>query len=202
MNGSGLEFHGRADALVERAAPIPAEGDGGHFFMAGMFVVECYGADGTLRWKDTARNGCTSVGLDYLLNTAWRGGTAITTWFLGLVDNAGWTGYNLADTMASHSSPNAWAENTDYSNADRPAWGPGAPASNAIVNAATVDFQMTPSSTKTIKGLFCVSSNTKGGTTGTLWATASFTGGTQSVNNGDTLKVSYTVSAANSPLNT
>jgi hypothetical protein len=47
-----------------------------------------------------------------------------------------------------------------------------------------------------------VSNNTVGGTTGTLFSTASFAGGTQTVNNGDTLKVTYTISAANSASNT
>jgi hypothetical protein len=133
----------------------------------------------------------------------FRGGTAITTWYIGLVDNAGWTGYNLTDTISSHSSPNTWAENTDYSNANRPTWSPGAPSGNAISNGTTVDFNMNPASgTRTIKGLFLVSNNTVGGTTGTLFSTASFAGGTQTVNNGDTLKVTYTISAANSASNT
>ena len=64
-----------------------------------------------------------------------------------------------------------------------------------MTNATTADFNMTPGSAVTIKGLFLCSDNTKGGTTGTLFATAAFTGGNQTVNNGDTLKVTYTVSA-------
>jgi hypothetical protein len=47
----------------------------------------------------------------------------------------------------------------------------------------------------TVKGLFLISDSTKGGTTGTLFSTAAFTGGTQAVNSGDTLKVTYTVAA-------
>jgi hypothetical protein len=211
MHETGMAVGDRADAFVERAdGTIHLDGmqvdlSAWQFLelmTGGTFHVACYDADGNLRWTDRAKNGVTSTGLDYVLNTCFRGGTAITTWYLGLVDNAGWTGYNLTDTMSSHSAPNTWAENTDFSNATRPQWSPGAPSGNAISNGTTVDFTMNPASgTRTIKGLFCVSNNTIGGTTGTLFSTASFAGGTQTVNNGDTLKVTYTISAANSASN-
>jgi hypothetical protein len=211
MHETGMRVEDRADAFVERAdgtIDLPgmqvdlAAWKFLELMVGGTFVVECYDADGRLRWRDTAKNGVTSVGLDYVLNTCFRGTTPITTWYLGLVDNAGWTGYNLTDTMASHSAPNTWAENTDYSNGSRPQWSPGAPSGNAISNGTTADFTMNPSSgTRTIKGLLCVSNNTVGGTSGTLFSTASFSGGTQTVNNGDTLKVTYTMSAANSASN-
>jgi hypothetical protein len=187
MDETGLAVEDRADAFVERAdGTIDLQGikldlsalDFLNLAVGGTFHVECVRPRGNVRWRDKAKNGVTSAGLDYVLNTCFRGGTAVTTWYLGLVDNSGWTGYNLTDTMSSHSSPNTWAENTDYSNANRPTWSPGAPSGNAISNSTTVDFNMTPSSgSRTIKGLFCVSNNTVGGTTGTLFSTASFAAG-------------------------
>lgn len=175
-------------------------------FPGGMFYVENDGASGiTEPWKVPAKNGVTGLGLDYILNVAFRGVTPITNWFILLVDSAGWTGYNLADTMASHSSPNAWSENTNYSNTTRPAWSPGSPSANAIVNGTPATFAMTPGSSATIKGLALVggspgSADAPGGTGGTLFSTASFTA-SQLVNNGDNLKVTYTMSAANSSSN-
>lgn len=175
---------------------FPAESCGsGIEYRGNVFHVECYDPDGHLKWVDDAWNGVASVGLDITLNTLFRATTQPTAWYVGLVDNAGWTGYNAADTMASHSSPNAWAENTQYSNSTRPQWSPGAPSGNAIVNAATMNFAMT--ATATIHGLFVCTDNTVGGVTGTIFATASFVGGNQGVGPGDTLKVTYTVSAAN-----
>lgn len=209
---TGMSVEDRAEAFVERAngmidlPGVQLDLSALNFLnmaVGGTFNVECYDSDGNLRWRDRAKNGVTSAGLDYVLNTCFRSGTAVTSWFIGLVDNSGWTGYNLTDTMSSHSSPNTWAENTDFSNATRPQWSPGAPSGNAISNGTTVDFSMTPASgSRTIKGLFLVSNSTVGGTTGTLFSTASFAGGTQTVNNGDTLKVTYTISAANSASNT
>lgn len=209
---TGMSVEDRAEAFVERAdGSIDLPGmqinlsalNFLNLAVGGTFHVECWDKDGNLRWRDTAKNGVTSAGLDYVLNTCFRSGTAIGSWFIGLVDNSGWTGYNLTDTMASHSSPNTWAENTDYSNATRVAWSPGSPSGNAITNGTTADFTMNPASgSRTIKGLFLNSVSTIGGTTGTLFSTASFAGGTQLVNNGDTLKVTYTISAANSASNT
>jgi hypothetical protein len=45
-----------------------------------------------------------------------------------------------------------------------------------------------------LKGIFVTSSNTKNGTTGTLWSTAAFAS-TVDVSNGDSLKITYTVNA-------
>jgi hypothetical protein len=90
--------------------------------------------------------------------------------------------------MSSHAG---WAESADYDEATRPEWTAGTASGRAITNAVTVDF--TINATKTIKGLFITSNNTKSGSTGTLWSTAAF-GSTVSVADDDVLKVTYTVS--------
>ena len=71
-----------------------------------------------------------------------------------------------------------------------------AAASQGVTNGTTSDFTM--NATATIKGLFLNSDSTKSGTAGLLFSTAAFSGGNQSVNSGDTLKVTYTVSATSS----
>lgn len=133
-------------------------------------------------------NGIVDVGLNHILETQFNGGTQVTVWYIGLIDNAGFTALANADTMASHAG---WAESSAYDEATRPEWTAGAASGRAITNSTTVDF--TVNATATIKGLFITSNNTKGGTTGTLWSTAAF-GTTVAVNDGDTLKVTYTVS--------
>jgi hypothetical protein len=90
--------------------------------------------------------------------------------------------------MASHAG---WTESTDYDEVSRVTWNPDAAASRAVTNSTTVDFTM--NATKTIKGIFITSNNTKGGTTGTLWATAAFSSNASVVAT-DVLKVTYTVS--------
>lgn len=179
-----------ARAVVNRVL-IALLGGLGRFGLKGRFDVECYGPDGALKWRNTAFNAITNAGLDHTLNSELRNQTQVATWYMGLVDNAGFSAYAAADVMSSHAG---WAENQDYSQSTRPTWTPAAPSSQAVANSSTVDFSM--NATKTIRGLFITSANDKGGTTGTLFSEASFTGGNQAVNSGDTLKVTYTVSAS------
>lgn len=182
-DGVTIEFHGFEGGLTA----------GGHF------IVECFDKDGNLKWEDTAENAVTGVGLDYLLNISLGAGTQITTWYIGLVDNSGFTTLAAADTAASHGG---WTEaaSGNYSQTTRPSWTPSTSSGGAgsVANSSTVNFSMTNSSALTVKGLFLISDNTKGGTSGTLFSTAAFTGGTQATNSGDTLKITYTVSATSS----
>lgn len=158
--------------------------------LGGVFLVECYGADGRLKWTDTAKNGVTKVGIEHALNVVFRGSTPSTSWYMGLITYPLTGGLaDATDTMASHAG---WSENAAYAAANRPQWSPGAPSAQAIVNGTTVDFAI--NATGTIYGIFIVDNNTKSGTTGTLFSTADFTGGQQAVVNGDTLKVTYTLS--------
>lgn len=179
-DGVNVEFHGFT---------------GGTIGTGGYFVVECYDPDGNLKWEDIAENGVTDVGIASLLNVYLRNQTQIATWYIGLIDNAGFSTLDPTDTMSSHAG---WSEvaGANYSQSTRPTWSAGAPSGGAIVNASTVDFTMINGSPLTVKGLLLVSNNTKDGTSGVLFATAPFTGGTQAVTSGDTLKVTYTVSAA------
>lgn len=162
--------------------------------VGGFFVVECIGPDGQRKWIDAAKNGVTNAGIASLLNVYFGAATQITTWYIGLIDNAGFTGLNAADTMASHAG---WSEvgSGNTSNSTRPQWSPGAASGGSVVNGTTVNYSMINGSALTVYGVFLVSDSTKAGTTGTLFSTAAFSTGNQPVNNGDTLKITYTVSA-------
>lgn len=183
--GVAVEFHG---------FPSPA---GGGLNVGGHFVVECWDKDGNLKWEDTAENLVTTAGIASLLTVYFEAATQITAWYIGLVDNSGFTAFAAGDTMSSHAG---WSEvaGSNFSNASRPAWSPGSVSGGAIVNGTTTNYNMTNSGSLTVYGLFLVSDSTKAGTTGTLFSTAAFTGGTQAVSNGDTLKVTYTMSATSS----
>lgn len=154
----------------------------------GKFHIE-HIRDGNIIGTYDIPNGIVNGGKDSLLGVYFHSDTQITTWYISLVDNAGFSAFAAADTIASHAG---WAESTAYSEANRVSWGPGASSGQSITNASAITFTM--NATATIKGIFVVSNNTKGGTTGTLWSTAAFAS-TVSVNNGDLLKVTYTVSA-------
>ena len=156
----------------------------------GQFKIECYDKHGNLKWADTAFNAVTHQGCDHVLDTVLHNQTQSATWFIGLVNNTAWSAFADADTLASHAG---WTEDTSYTGT-RKEWTEGASSGQQITNGTTVDFAM--SGTTTIKGAFLC--DVTSGTAGKLFCTALFTGGDQGVGNGDTLKVTYTVSATSS----
>lgn len=144
--------------------------------------------DGNVIAEYAFPNGIVDVGMNALLGIMFNAVAQITAWYIGLIDNSGFTALANADTMASHAG---WNEFTTYSEVTRVEWVEGAAAARAISNPSPSVFNITGSGT--IKGIFVTSSNTKSGTTGTLWATAAFASNVAVVN-GDQLKVTYTVS--------
>jgi len=187
----GSRFHHRVYALARLAHWWHMLVDSG-YRRSGWFYVECLRPDGSLRWADWAKNGVTNAGLDSMNNIYFRGVTQISTWYLGLVDNSGFSTFASSDTMALHPG---WAEGAYISNATRPAWSPAASSGQTVVNSSPIAFNINANG-KTVKGLFLVSDSAISGTAGLLWATAAFSGGTQSCNSGDTLQATYSITGA------
>ena len=171
----------------------------------GRFVVEHF-RNGVKIGQYEFPNGITNEGKNKLLDVMFHGATAITTWWLGLIDNADYSALAAADVYAQTAGTNGWREFSDYTdpaNSDsastRPEWTEGAAASQAITNASPVVFDITD--TGTVKGLFLVGgianahNKSDHAAGGVLWATASFSTGNVPVNPSDQLKVTYTVSA-------
>ena len=156
--------------------------------MAGFYSVDHFDVDGNLKATYELPNGIVDVGMNHILDTQFHGSAAVSPWYISLVDNAAWSAFANADTMAAHAG---WAESVAYTEANRVEWTEGAAATRSITNAATVDFSI--NATVTFKGIFVTSDNTKSGTIGTLWSTAAFAS-TVSAVSGDTLKITYTVS--------
>ncbi|REJ65628.1 MAG: hypothetical protein DWQ31_16950 [Planctomycetota bacterium] len=191
--------------LVRRAASEPAH-PASQLDPRGHFRVE--------HWRGGKRineyqfpNGITDEGKDQLLNAQFDAATQVTTWYLGLIDDLNFTSLSSGDIYDDiNQAGNGWDEFTDYTDAGngdsaltRPAWTPDPAASQSITNGSPVVFDVTASGT--VKGVFVVGGGTAPETKGdhavgsTLWATALFGSGDVPVQNGDQLKVTYTVSA-------
>jgi hypothetical protein len=157
--------------------------------LKGVFSIECYDKEGNLKWEEVAKNAATDEGLNDVLNAYFHAGSQTSTWYIGLIK----TGNTLdaGDTLASHAGWTEAVVTTDYTG-NRHEWTEGAASGKSMTNGATVDFAMLTSITVT--GAFLASVAT--GTAGVLFCTALFTGGSQAVSIGDTLKLTYTVSAA------
>lgn len=157
--------------------------------LSGRFVIEHRDVNDKLKAVYDFPNGIVDEGLNKLLDVMFHGVSAIGTWYIGLVDNSGFSAFADADTLSSHAG---WTEFTSYTEANRVTWAEDAAASRSISNSTTADFSI--NATGNVKGIFVSSNNVKStGTTGTLWSTAAFSSVVATAN-GDTLKVTYTVS--------
>lgn len=170
-----------ARGMVERGRKVEDLGR-----LRGRFDVEIMHKDGSVE-KVAVENTIANVGKNKMLDVMFHADTQVATWYVGLVDNLGWTAFAATDTMGAHAG---WAEATQYNEATRPAWPEDAAASQSITN--TVVAQFTMNATKTIKGIFLTSDSAKSGTAGTLWCGTAFSS-TVSVVSGDVIKVTYTV---------
>lgn len=160
--------------------------------IGGRVHVEHVDKDGNVKGKYDITNGITNVGKNYALDAIFRGATdgpQKSPWYIGLIDNSGFTGVAATDTMASHAG---WNEFTTYSDTTRREWVENAAASQSISNTTASTFNINGSGT--VKGIFIADNSTKGGTTGTLWSTALFAANVAVVSS-DQLKITYTVNA-------
>ena len=152
--------------------------------VVGEYEVICRGVDGEIKWIERIKNTFVNSGLNYLLDSGFGG-----TEYLGLKGSGT---PNAADTMASHGT---WSEITAYTEGTRPTYSHASAASQAITNSASKAVYSI-NATTTIYGIFCTTNSTKGGTTGTLISATDFASA-KGADSGDSLEVTYTVTAAN-----
>jgi hypothetical protein len=164
----------------------------------GRYEIECVGADGKLKWRETIDNVVATVGKNLALDSFLAGSAyTVTGPFMGLISSVSYSAVSAGDTMASHAG---WSEAggttaPTYSGNRRTAvWSAAASGSKAL--SAALSFAIT--STGTVKGAFlCYGSgalNTKDNTAGVLWSAGTFSTGDKAVVNGDTLNVQYSTS--------
>ena len=161
--------------------------------LSSHWTVECVRA-GALVWLAEYDNLVVTAGRNKILDAVFKSGLATPTWYVGLVDGASTPTFAAADTMSSHAG---WTSNTAFSQTVRPTFVPGTVSAGALDNSAS-KASFTMNAGATIAGCFLVDSDTKTGTTGTLYAVGTFTGGSQAVVSLDVLNVtvSLTVAAA------
>lgn len=144
--------------------------------------------DGRIEEVPLSQNGITDSGYNDFLNVHFHDTTQRTAWYIGLISNSGFSVLANADTMSSHAG---WNESVAYTQTTRTQWSNNSAASKSITNTTTSDYNINADGT-VIKGIFVCSDNTKSGTAGQLWSTGLFSSD-QTLNNGDILKVTYTV---------
>ena len=153
----------------------------------GVFTFWHYDREGHLLECIKINNGIVNEGVAHAYDCVFHASAQITTWYIGLIDNSGYTALANTDTMASHAG---WNEFVNYSEATRVEWAEGATSNRTISSATPSDFSITGSGT--IRGGFLVSNSAKSGTTGVLWSTGIFSN-PPTVANGETLKITYSL---------
>jgi len=180
------------------ASVIRGGGIGEHAEAHGRYEIECIGADGKLKWRDTIENVVTTVGKNLALDTFLAGSAyTVTGPYMGLISSVSYSAVSASDTMASHAG---WLEAgganaPTYSGTRKTAaWSAAASGSKAL--SAALSFAITGSGT--VKGAFLVfgsgAVNTVASTAGTLWSAGTFSAGDKAVVNSDTLNVNYATS--------
>lgn len=182
MGKQVVPFQDHAELGLSIGAPL-----GSDLKFRGQWEFECRDKYGNLKWVEKVTNKIPTAGLNHILNTELKGGTPITSWFVGLKD----TGSVVAgDTMASHGG---WTEDATYSGS-RPALTLGSVASGSVDNSASkASFSIT--GTTTLYGAFICGAAS--GTSTTLLAAVDFAS-SRAVLNGDTVTVQYTITATSS----
>src|SRR4051812_27040599 len=82
-----------------------------------VYKFECFDSFGNLKWVEEVPNQVMTIGINDLLTQYFKGSSYTAAFFVGLVDNASFSAYVAADTMASHAG---WLESSAYSNGTRP----------------------------------------------------------------------------------
>ena len=164
--------------------------------LQGVYTADCYDAQGNLKWSDSIKNLTTNVGRKSLLDSyfANTGGGAVVMGLKG----TGTAAY--ADTQASHAT---WLE-VGATNAPTYSGTRKTPSFSASTNAnpsvlatsAAVVFSMTGSGTVAGAFINVGGSSTIDNTTGILFSAGDFTAGSKTVTSGDTINVTYTLSAS------
>jgi hypothetical protein len=155
------------------------------FKIAGFFTFECFDKDGNLKWSEKTDNLVVNVGLQKALDDTLLGGTQDSTWWLGLTDGS--ATFAAGDTMASHSG---WTEFDEYTG-NRKTYTATRSSQTVSNSASAASFAINASGT--VGGGFLNTDET--GTAGTLFSGSALSSD-RSVVSGDTVNLTYTVTAS------
>lgn len=153
------------------------------------------GPDGRWRrkckWVEEVQNLVTTEGKNDQLTQYFKGSSYTGAFYVGLINNAGFSALAVGDTAAQIGGSNGWAEATTYSESVRQTVTLGSASAGSIDNTASKAV-FSINGTVTIYGGFVATVSTKSGTTGKLYGEAAFSS-TRSVISGDTLTVTVTL---------
>lgn len=157
----------------------------------GIFTVQCFGADGNLKWEEQMPNLVVNQGLQDMNTQYFKGSSYVAAFYLGLVTGPGaGNTYAAGDTLALHTG---WTEFTDYAGSRKAvSFGTATTADPSVIsNSASPSAFSISGAGGTVAGAFLCT--VASGTSGVLFSVANFQSpGDRAVVSGDTLNVTYT----------
>lgn len=196
----------RANAQAGHAAAVGrSAGVAEAAHASGRYVVECVGADGTVKWRDEIQNLVTTEGKNAALTHLLKGSAYTASQTMGLIESTGYTAVAAGNTAANitaaggGSPANGWNEAQSSVCASRGTPSFGTAGSGQLATSAAVAFSIMGAG-GTMKGVFLLirsaagvaPSATVGNTSGAIYSAGLFSGGDRAVSAGDTINVSWT----------
>lgn len=188
---SDVRYSGKAGCGMSATASAKGQCLVGGPVMENHWVIEAHDKFGNLKWRDEFDNLVTNAGLNDLLDKYLKGSAYTAAFYVGLTD--GTPSFAAADTMASHGG---WTEVVAYDEAVRQTLTLGTVSSQSVDNSASKAVFTISTNTTTIGGAFVCTNSTKGGTDGTLYGGGALSAGNKVLDDGDTLSVTVTCTAA------
>lgn len=140
---------------------------------------------GKVLFVDEIENLVVNEGLNALLGSTLTGEAQVTSWYVFIT--SGSPTVAAGDTMGSHAG---WDEYVGVSDATRLVWPGSRDATAQATNPTAVQY--TFNATGTVAGAGLTSSVSLGGSGGTLYAAGAFSGGSKTLNSGDTIDITAT----------
>lgn len=173
--------------LVARTGTAERVGAGG------VYHVECFDADGNLKWEADMHNLVVNEGLQDMNTKYFTGSTYTAAFYIGLITGPGsGTTYAATDTLAAHAG---WTEFTNYGGSRKAVtFGAATSADPSVISntASPASFSITGAGGVVAGAFLC---NVASGTSGVLFSEADFQApGDRTVVSGDTLNVTYSFS--------
>lgn len=188
-----MEFAKISDTVTAGLVASRAGSEG--LGVGGVFTVECIGPDGQVKWSDKFHNLVVNQGLQDMNSKYFTAIGYTAAWYLGLVQGPGaGNTYAAGDTLATHAGWTELAPGTAYTgNRKAVTFGTATTADPSVISnaASPASFAMLVNGTN-VAGAFLASVDS--GTSGILFSVGNFAGGDKSVDNGDTLNVTYSLS--------
>lgn len=165
--------------------------------LEGFYTATCYDAQGNLKWSDEIKNLTTNDGRSVMLDTIFGNGGPGPTWYMGLKGTGAAAYTNTQDTHPGWLEVGGVNAPTYIGDRALMVMQPfTTPANPAVLSTGTpLNFAMTSSGT--VAGAFANwgGNGAKDGVDGILFSVGDFTSGPKSVLNGDTIQVTWSVSA-------